>query len=527
MNEQVQRRLGRAKKLLNWLWLFLTAAAILLILWFGWQHARQIARHHLQHAATTVRAEIDALIDHVQEDLYTLPIHGKTSLHCQNQVLPLLEQIRFNHPHISGITLIDPDQHFYCATVNAVKPAELKQVSGKKLAGPFQADQAESPYYILQMPIGQFQVEIFLLANTLADQLSLNPSVASEVWIYDTQQGLPLLTSRPLAGKGWQTVDSVNKPTAIPPESATSHLAHFHHIVAVILPNPDYFQHLLITDEFLLLIGLILLSFLAHLLIRSLIMRHYSPARAIAAAIKNQQFSLVYQPLYDYQKQAFTGAELLMRWETDEEEIRPDLFIAEAERSGLIVPMTLQSVQEMLKECKKIFRQQPDFHIGVNIGHQHLISTDFVDQLIDLCRRYNVPPRQILLEMTERELIDLSNQDILGRIAQLHQAGFPMAIDDFGTGHASINYLQHIPLSYLKIDKQYVQSIGTDAINASLIDSIIHIGHNLGLRLIAEGVENQTQLDYLVNKDVTLIQGWYFAKAQPFEAFYQRIQEQR
>src|SRR3989338_9346775 len=105
MNEQVQQRLGQAKRLLNWLWLLISLLVLIIILLVGWQHAKRVSQHKLQHAAATVRAELDNLLSHVLVDVYTLPIHGLEKIDCKKQVLALLENIRFNHPNISGLSL--------------------------------------------------------------------------------------------------------------------------------------------------------------------------------------------------------------------------------------------------------------------------------------------------------------------------------------------------------------------------------------------------------------------------------------
>ena len=230
-------------------------------------------------------------------------------------------------------------------------------------------------------------------------------------------------------------------------------------------------------------------------------------------AIKNKQFYPVYQPVFDQQNQRFCGVELLLRWDDHEGNlIMPDFFIEQAESTGLIVPISLQVIETAFQELSEILNTTPDFYLAINLSMVHFKTHHFFDQFEALRMRYAIKSKHIILEITERELLDINNEFLTTKMNDLRKVGFSLAVDDYGTGHASISYLQHFPFNYLKIDKLFIQAIGTNAITESLNDAIILMAKGLNLTIIAEGVETKQQIDYLVKNKVRYLQGWYFSK---------------
>jgi sensor c-di-GMP phosphodiesterase-like protein len=269
---------------------------------------------------------------------------------------------------------------------------------------------------------------------------------------------------------------------------------------------------------------LILLFYGLFLLVKKAITNHYSLQNTLKYALKHKQFYPVYQPIYDQNTQCFAGAEVLLRWsDSNEETILPDFFITEAERSGIIIPITLYIIESAFTETLPLFKTVNSFYLSINISALHFTNPDFFDAFYRLIENYKINPQRIILEVTERELLDQNNLVFINQMNRLIQSGFSLAIDDYGTGHASITYIQNFPFNYLKIDRIFVQAIGSKAINESLIDAIITMGRQLNLQLIAEGVETSEQMDYLVEKGVRYLQGWYFAKALSIEDLLQLL----
>lgn len=267
-----------------------------------------------------------------------------------------------------------------------------------------------------------------------------------------------------------------------------------------------------------------LLGGLTSFLLYSLVSHHlrpYSLHRAMELAIKNNEFFPEYQPIYDIYRKAYSGVEVLLRWQDGQDKIiMPDFFIEEAEATGLIVPITLQIAKIAFEEARTILKNNPDFHLAFNLSALHFKSLHFFNQFIQLQNESGITPHQIIFEITERELLNKNDLVFSKSMQTLREAGFALAIDDYGTGHASISYLQHFPFNYLKIDKLFIQAIGTKAITESLNDAIIRMAKELKLVIIAEGVETQAQFDYLLKHEVRYLQGWYFSKAVSMERIH-------
>lgn len=278
-----------------------------------------------------------------------------------------------------------------------------------------------------------------------------------------------------------------------------------------------------------IIFGLLLLIFsLLYWLIRKSIAHRTSLLRMMKLAVKSKEFYPSYQPIFDNISQRFTGAEILVRWQSNQDQvIMPDLFIHEAENSGLIIPITLQIIETAFREFQDILQDHSYFHLAINISALHFTDPHFFKKFFLLKEYHNISASQIVFEVTERDLLDTNNPIFSNTMQKLRQAGFSLAIDDYGTGHASISYLQHFPFNYLKIDKIFIQAIGTKAITESLNDAIINMAKSLNLKIIAEGVETEEQRNYLSKNGVQFFQGWYFSKAIPIEELTRLLKEGR
>ncbi|MGL5743017.1 MAG: EAL domain-containing protein [Legionella sp.] len=170
-------------------------------------------------------------------------------------------------------------------------------------------------------------------------------------------------------------------------------------------------------------------------------------------------------------------------------------------------------IEIAFKETKEILTDIPTFHLAFNICALHFTDEKFFPKLYTLMEHYSIDPNQILFEVTERYLLDEHNEIFMKRMQELRNTGYSLAVDDYGTGHSSIRYLQHFPFNYLKIDKLFIRTIGTKAITETLNDAIIHLAKKINITIIAEGVETNEQVSYLLHNEVRYLQGWYFSKA--------------
>ncbi|WP_343551628.1 EAL domain-containing protein [Pantoea sp.] len=266
-------------------------------------------------------------------------------------------------------------------------------------------------------------------------------------------------------------------------------------------------------------------SILLMVLTANWLRRRISWHDEIARAIRNRQFSVHYQPVYSTELQACAGAEALLRWtRPNGEMIRPDIFISAAEAEGMIVPLT-QHLLELMAEDIQSWQVQPGFHIGLNLAAEHLQHADFVPDIEQFAARIKGKQMSITLELTERSLID-DGEMVASKLRHLQAQGMKVAIDDFGTGHCSLTYLLTFPLDYLKIDRGFINAIEGLEIETPVLDAIINLSHKLKLDVLGEGVETALQFEYLRQRGVIFIQGYYYARPMDNDQLQTWLSEQ-
>lgn len=238
-------------------------------------------------------------------------------------------------------------------------------------------------------------------------------------------------------------------------------------------------------------------------------------------ALENNGFFVVYQPKIDAARNRVVGCEALVRWRNSSGEIvSPAKFIPLAEETGLIVRLDALVLRSACRQVKLWHEQgAPDLTLAVNISARNFQTDTVVAQVVDILRETSFPPHLLEIEITETAL--MSNWDrAVETITELSRMGIRISLDDFGTGHSSLYYLQKLPISCLKIDKRFIDGISSlDADTTVLINTIITLADNLSLDIVAEGVETQPQLDFLLENGCSIIQGYLFAPPLPAEKF--------
>ena len=237
-------------------------------------------------------------------------------------------------------------------------------------------------------------------------------------------------------------------------------------------------------------------------------------------ALAQQQFKLYYQIQVD-SAYCPLGAEVLIRWLHPERGLVPPLkFIPLAEETGLILPIG-QWVLETACEQLKIWQQDEltrNLTLSVNVSAKQFFGTDFVAQVESTIKRYDINPKQLKLELTESLLLE-SIESAVAIMNAFKEIDVRFSLDDFGTGYSSLQYLKRLPLYQLKIDQSFVRDIPTDSSDKAIVRTIIAMAQSMDLEVIAEGVETDSQLSFLVNYGCRHFQGYLFGKPMPIEQF--------
>lgn len=230
-------------------------------------------------------------------------------------------------------------------------------------------------------------------------------------------------------------------------------------------------------------------------------------------AVEEQQLYLEYQPQLSLTSNQIIGMEALVRWKHPELGTIPPLkFIHIAEDSGLIIPIGKWILEKAISDTAKILNQVPeDFKVAVNLSTQQLRQKDLVTFINKTLRQHQLPHQFLELEITESVLME-HNTNTVETFNRLRELGIHFSIDDFGTGYSSLSYLKKYPITKLKIDKSFIDEICTNADDSEIVSTIISMGHNLNMKVIAEGVETLDQSMQLIDRGCDEAQGYYFSR---------------
>jgi diguanylate cyclase (GGDEF)-like protein len=236
-------------------------------------------------------------------------------------------------------------------------------------------------------------------------------------------------------------------------------------------------------------------------------------------ALLRDEFVLHYQPKLTLSDNQLVGVEALARWQHPTRGlIAPGEFIPVAESTGLIVPFTLYVLRKALEQVAQWQDNGTPLTVAVNLSPRCLAEIDLPSQIFDLLAAYGVAPSLLELEITENTLAH-DPERALATLTELHDAGITISIDDFGTGYSSMSYLKRLPVSELKVDRSFVMGMLTNLDDGILVRSVVDLGHNLGLIVVAEGVEDQATLDALAAVGCDVAQGYHLGRPMSGAAF--------
>ncbi len=233
-------------------------------------------------------------------------------------------------------------------------------------------------------------------------------------------------------------------------------------------------------------------------------------------AVEYDQFMLYYQPQVDVQTLQVSGYEALIRWHDSETGlVSPDQFVPLLEDTGLIVPVGDWILRRACRDIAEMSRMNPDFRsVSINLSARQFVDNTIVDRIKLIMDETGVTPEQLVIEITETIMMTETARS-LEILNQLSALGLKLSLDDFGTGYSSLAYLKQFPINIIKIDKSFVRDLYTNPSDAAICEAIIAIARQLGLKVLAEGVETVEQFNYMREKGCHAIQGYYFGKPLP------------
>jgi len=241
-------------------------------------------------------------------------------------------------------------------------------------------------------------------------------------------------------------------------------------------------------------------------------------------ALVSNRFRLNYQPQVSLETGAITGAEALLRWRDPEMgEVPPSRFIKVAEDSGFIVQLGEWVLRTAVGQAARWHAQGHALPVAVNVSALQFQQNHFVERVAESIEMAGIPPHLLELELTESILLHDEAGEMLQRLEALSRLGVQMSIDDFGTGYSSLAYLKRIPVSKLKIDRAFIAGLPDDDGNAAIVRAILQMARALGKTVIAEGVENEAQRQFLQDAGCDEFQGWLYAPALDVLSFEQRL----
>lgn len=248
-----------------------------------------------------------------------------------------------------------------------------------------------------------------------------------------------------------------------------------------------------------------------------------SMTRDFRDAMANDSLTVAFQPVYDIANKKIIAVEALSRWHhAAHGNVSPETFISLSEHTGLINPLTYSVLKKAIAQVSIWHKQGHDLLLAVNLSVYSFKDPDFIGEVRSVLKKYNFPHNKLKLEITESAMMDnpLKAIDIL---SELKNMGVQLSIDDFGTGFSSMTYLKKFPVDELKIDKSFIYGLDTDASNDAIVRSMIDLAHNLGLKVVAEGIESQVVYELLEKYHCDMAQGFHLCRPVTADDLQKRL----
>jgi sensor c-di-GMP phosphodiesterase-like protein len=476
------------------------------------QEVEFTARRAIQLAEGRLNKVVAALTD--------LPVRGIES--CSSPAdLDAMHQVAFANTPIKELSVIGPDGRTYCTNLRQsptkrkiISSWSVKTVPGITLAIVEIGDQGKRMMQVSRTVSGDGIALAALIPNDLlVPQVSQRGDSRPAYVKMITRDGAVMV-----AGSG--TSDDAGANDRI----VASHASEAYELKATVSMSRaslsakrNDFRN--ISAGYAGVVSVLMLMF-------TVIVRYYNrsdPVIEIARALLASEFVPYYQPIVDVRTGRLQGAEVLARWrKRDGTIVSPGAFIPQIEASGLILDLTRVLMQQVRQEAGEAYAQRRHLTLAFNLTAQHLADQTIVGEVRSIFEGSQIDLSQIVLEVTEHQpLSDLAAAR--GVIAGLQGIGCQVAIDDVGTGHSGLSYLLKLGVDIIKIDKMFIDAIGSDHSSTIIIDSLVHMASNMRMKTVAEGVETFQQLAYLSAHGVHAAQGYVFAPPLPGSLFFKLL----
>lgn len=263
---------------------------------------------------------------------------------------------------------------------------------------------------------------------------------------------------------------------------------------------------------------LLIISSLSAYILQRYLSKDVSPEESLRTAIYRNEITPYYQPVVSGREGTLRGVEVLARWKHPQSGfISPASFIPLAEKSGLIIPLTQSLMKQVAKQMNAISTLLPEgFHVGINFSASHIVASTFVEECLHYKHSFIQQDLNLVIEVTEREPLHI-DEHLVRALNELHNNGFAIALDDFGTGYSGLSYLQELHIDYIKIDQSFVARVNANEDSTLILDSVLELAKKLSISIVAEGVETQEQLDYLIRNNIRFLQGFFFYRPLAFK----------
>jgi sensor c-di-GMP phosphodiesterase-like protein len=440
---------------------------------------------------------------------------------CRPDHVEALRQATFATTPVKEVSVVAPDGRTLCSDVeNSVR--DRQPISSEALA-------PESPFLIEVLRTGPTRQWVRIRRPADGTANGLAALIPADLLITRTSsQGGPLSTyARLVTRNGTLIGEGGAVPSGNGAEEerliATLPSTRYPLIVTMSLPRasaqPDQTELRVIGTAASGILAVLILG-LALLLPKR---PRDNPIAELERALKEGEFVPYYQPVVDIRSGRLRGAEVLIRWrQPDGTILLPASFIPLAESSGLILELTRTLMRRVCQELGPVLGRRPHLKVGFNLTARHFVNEEIVHDLRHIFHKSHIRMSQVVLEVTERQ--PLENLTETRRvIAALQGLGARVAIDDVGTGHSGLSYMLKLGVDIIKIDKIFIDSVGTDRNSNTIIETLIDLAQNMRMEIVAEGVENFEQVVHLREMGIRAAQGYVFSPPLPGSSFVQLL----